>query len=58
MTQVHSKALKKTTKINRIIGKLEGKLPGPTIVFFAGIHGNENSGIFALKEVLSNIKSK
>ena len=57
MTQVHSKALKKTTKINRIIRKLEGEQTGPTIVFFAGIHGNENSGVFALKDVLSNIKS-
>lgn len=56
MTQVHSKALQKTTRINRIIGKLEGENPGPTIVCFAGIHGNETSGVFALQQVFEEIK--
>ncbi len=56
MTQVYSKALQKTTSVNRIIGKIEGDKTKPTIVFFAGIHGNENSGIFALQEVFKTIK--
>lgn len=55
MVDVFSKALNNTIKINRILGKIEGLHPGPTIVFFAGIHGNEPSGIFALKEVLAGI---
>lgn len=38
-----------------MIGNIQGKKPGPTIVFFGGIHGNETAGVFALKEVFSNI---
>lgn len=57
MAQVHSKALHKTTSINRILGKLERDNNDPTIVFFAGIHGNETSGVFALQEVFKTIKS-
>lgn len=57
MTRVHSKALEKTTSVNRIIGKIKGEEGQPTIVFFAGIHGNETSGIFALQEVFKSIES-
>ncbi len=57
MTQVHSKALQKTTSVNRIIGKIEGDKTQPTIVFFAGIHGNETSGVFALQDVFENLES-
>ena len=56
MTQVHSKALEKPTTVNRIINKLEGKNKGITVVIFAGIHGNENSGIFAIQEVFKTIE--
>ncbi|MFT4801020.1 MAG: hypothetical protein ACI93N_000785, partial [Flavobacteriaceae bacterium] len=30
----------------------------PTIIFTAGLHGNESSGIFALQDVLNEIKEK
>ena len=56
MTQVHSKALEKPTTVNRIINKLEGKNKGITVVIFAGIHGNENSGIFAIKKAFKTIE--
>lgn len=55
MTRVHSKALEKPTTVSRIINKIEGKRKGITIVIFAGIHGNENSGIFAIQEVFKRI---
>jgi hypothetical protein len=58
MTEVFSKALKKTIEVDRFIGKIEGSLPGPTIIFTAGIHGNEPSGIFALHDVIKEIKEK
>ncbi|GGZ89605.1 succinylglutamate desuccinylase/aspartoacylase domain-containing protein [Algibacter mikhailovii] len=59
MVNVHNKALNETIKVNRILGKIKGPNPGPTIVFFGGIHGNETSGVFALNAVLGNInKSK
>ncbi len=57
MTQVHSKALQKTTSVNRIIGKIEGDKTQPTIVFYGGIHGNETSGVFALQDVFKNLES-
>lgn len=53
MIQAYNKAVDNTVKIDRILGKIEGTQKGPTIVFFGGIHGNETSGIFALKDVLS-----
>ena len=56
MTQVHSKALEKPIYVDRIINKLEGKNKGITVVLFAGIHGNENSGLFAINEVFNKIK--
>lgn len=57
MTQVYSKALQKSTSVNRIIGKIEGDKSQPTIVFFGGIHGNETSGVFALQEIFKNLTS-
>lgn len=44
--------------LDRIIGKVEGIKKGPTILFFAGIHGNEPAGVLALEKVLSQLKSK
>ena len=57
MIQVYSKALKKSTSVNRIIGKIIGDEKQPTIVFFGGIHGNETSGVFALQEIFKTIES-
>jgi predicted deacylase len=56
MPEVYSKALDKSVTVDRIIGELHGTSKGPTIVFFAGIHGNEPAGIFALKQVLDKVK--
>lgn len=57
MVEIFSKALNETINVERIIGKLIGKAPGPTIVFFGGIHGNETAGVFALKKVFEKIKT-
>ena len=40
----------------RIIGHIEGKHEGPTLVFFGGIHGNEHSGVKALERVLYKLQ--
>jgi len=40
---------------NRIIYHVKGKQKGPTLVFFAGIHGNEQAGVNALKSALPQI---
>ncbi|SDR73618.1 Succinylglutamate desuccinylase / Aspartoacylase family protein [Formosa sp. Hel1_31_208] len=58
MTKVYSPAMNKTISVDRIIAQIEGKKNGPTIVFFAGIHGNETAGVFALEAVLKNFNSE
>lgn len=58
MAKVYSKALAQHIEVDRIIGHIRGTLPGPTLVFTAGIHGNEPSGVFALCAVLHDIKRK
>lgn len=57
MPEVYSKALGNSLQFKRIVGHLKGKQPGPTVVFFGGIHGNEPAGIFALDEVLKQLQS-
>lgn len=44
--------------ISRIIGILQGKEPGPTVLFFGGIHGNEPSGVKALEHVFEEVQRK
>jgi len=43
---------------NRIFHHIKGKNPGATIVFFAGIHGNETAGVNALNSVLITLSEK
>lgn len=57
MVNVYSKAFDRSIQIDRIIGHIKGEQPGPTIVFIAGIHGNEPSGVFALNTILEEINS-
>ena len=38
MIDVYSNALDEKIGINRWLAKIEGMQPGPTIVFFGGIH--------------------
>lgn len=35
--------------------RLRGKKPGKTLAFFAGIHGNEKAGIFALEQLVNEL---
>lgn len=55
MVQVYNAALDKSVSVDRIINRIEGEQKGPTIVFFAGIHGNETAGVLALKEELDKL---
>ena len=56
MSKVYSEALSETLDVERIIDHLQGEKEGPTLVFFAGIHGNEPAGVFALKHVMQELK--
>jgi len=40
---------------NRIIGHFQGSEPGPILIFFGGIHGNEPSGVQALEHVFNTL---
>ncbi|NER09955.1 Succinylglutamate desuccinylase / Aspartoacylase family protein [Muriicola jejuensis] len=43
------------THLKRILGHIKGREPGPVLVFFGGIHGNEPSGIQALEKVFDDL---
>ncbi len=58
MIDTENQIEEKSVAINRIIGKLEGNTKGPTVVFFAGIHGNEMAGVYALQDVFKTINSE
>ncbi|MDC8006333.1 succinylglutamate desuccinylase/aspartoacylase family protein [Aureisphaera galaxeae] len=58
MVQLYSKPLDRSIEVQRVIGKVKGSLPGPTIVFLGGIHGNEPAGVFALHQLMDELKSK
>jgi len=45
-------------KKSRMIGKLSGTKPGPTVVIFAGIHGNEPAGVVALEQVFKDLAER
>ena len=42
----------------RYIGKVVGKLKGPTLIFFGGIHGNEPSGVTALEHIFEKLNTE
>ncbi len=46
-----------TERDKRIIGQIGDIGQGPTVVFFAGIHGNEPAGVKALRKVTGELKS-
>ncbi len=58
MTEVYSKALNKSTQVDRFIGHYQGDSPGPTLMFIGGMHGNEPAGIFALKKVIKHLEKE
>ncbi len=41
--------------LKRIIGEYGGNLPGPVVIFLAGVHGNEHAAISALEQVFETI---
>jgi succinylglutamate desuccinylase len=43
---------------SRVLGRVRGGRPGPTLIAVAGLHGNETAGIFALQRVLAALWSR
>lgn len=56
MVDVRSKALKEKINIDRIIGEYTHGKEGPLLLVTAGLHGNETSGIFAMKKIFNCLK--
>jgi len=56
MTQNPAELIEELDTI-RIIGRIKGQLPGPTLVFFGGLHGNEPSGVQALEKVFAELEA-
>jgi len=58
MSRIYSRALDQHLEVQRIIGRIEGEEAGPCLIFFGGIHGNEPSGVFALQQVLGELRQR
>ncbi|MEO1087060.1 MAG: succinylglutamate desuccinylase/aspartoacylase family protein, partial [Acidobacteriota bacterium] len=41
----------------RLIGRIDGRPDGPTMICLGGIHGNEPSGVLALQRVLAKLRA-
>ncbi len=46
------------TREKRILGKFYGTKNSPTVIVFAGIHGNEKAGVFAARNVIAKIRER
>lgn len=58
MSEATSNSIDNSVQKNRIIGKINSNVAGPTLIFVAGIHGNEPAGIYALRSVLRTLAFK
>ncbi|MEM6807109.1 MAG: succinylglutamate desuccinylase/aspartoacylase family protein, partial [Bacteroidota bacterium] len=56
MTQYSNYYASASKSLERILGHIKGARDGPTVVFFAGIHGNEPAGVIALKQVFEELE--
>jgi succinylglutamate desuccinylase len=56
MTEIRNTQFDRTINVNRIIGHVKGSKPGPTVILVGGMHGNENSGVFALHQVINELQ--
>jgi len=45
-------------KVPRVLGRIRGEMPGPTLLVVGGIHGNEPAGIAAARRVLERIEAE
>lgn len=56
MQKVKSEVLNTALDIERILGQYTKQEKGPHLLVFAGIHGNEPSGVFALQQVFKKLQ--
>ncbi len=44
--------------VERVLGRIRGPRPGPTLIGVGGLHGNEPAGVLALKSVLEDLGTR
>ena len=54
--KVKNDAFDREVEVDRVIDKIEGSEPGPVHILLAGIHGNEPAGLYALYDVMKEIR--
>ncbi len=57
MTHEAARTLEADEPLRRVLGRVSGEEPGPTLVCIGGIHGNEPAGVQALRRVFATIAS-
>lgn len=56
MTAARSTGVKGGTAVQeRVLGRVHGALPGPTLICVAGLHGNEPAGVHGVRRVLPRL---
>lgn len=56
-TELVPEATSEMTLDSHLIGEYETGRPGPVFIFVGGMHGNEPSGVLALREVLAELEA-
>ncbi len=46
----------RAVQISRVIARIEGQAKGPNVLFIGGMHGNEPTGVLALKHVMQDVE--
>jgi len=58
MNTIKSEETESFTHEKRILGEFYGTQNGPTVIVFAGIHGNEKAGVYAARKVINKIRER
>ncbi len=45
-------------RADRVLGRIRGRQPGPTLIAVGGIHGNETAGVLALQRVVEGLETR
>ena len=56
MTGASVPILEMVGPVDRVLGRVRGAQPGPTLLCIGGIHGNEPAGVYALQSVLGHLE--
>lgn len=58
MIRLLQKDTSEEIEFGRLVGTHGGELPGNTVIFVGGMHGNEPAGVFAISHVLDELRNR